>query len=66
MTKQALSRQLSAEEGMFLNLSQLSRKLNISRDTLRTWLRDTESIQNGRSKMYFVDDVVQAVLARRN
>lgn len=64
MTKGELVKKMSGR-GLFINLSQMSKMLGISRDVLREKVRGLEYIENGRSKMYFVEDVAEMLVREK-
>lgn len=64
MTTKELERKLSTD-GMFLSITELSAKLNTSRDSARELLKGLEYVEVGRSKRFFAGDVAKRIMERR-
>lgn len=53
---------MRAEVGAFPNISQIAEYLHWSRDKVRTLVAGLEYVETGRSKQYFVVDVVNRLM----
>ena len=61
MTKNQLRRSIE-EYGNFMNVSEVAEYLGINRETARVrFLINLPYIKNGREKLYFKEDVVEAI-----
>ena len=49
----------------FINISQIARALNRSRDSARNLVYGLEYLPSGRNKNYFIDDVAERILAAK-
>lgn len=65
MNRQELVRDMRQEIGTFPNISQIARYMSVSRDKVRVMVAGLEYIEDGRSRKYFVNDVVGRLLQQK-
>lgn len=56
---------MRADIGAFPNISQIAEYLHWSRDKVRTLVEGLDYVQTGRSKQYFVVDVVNRLMEKK-
>ena len=67
MTKQELIRDIKQEVGSFPTISQIAKYMRLGRDTVRSEITaGLDYVEHGRSKQYFVNDIAERILERRN
>lgn len=65
MERQEQIRSMRSSVGDYPNTSQIAKYLGKSRDSVRNLVSGLEYVQNGRSKQYFVNDVVDRIRTQR-
>lgn len=66
MNRQELIRDMKKENGSFINITQLAKYMNVSRDKVRAEIvNGLDYYPSGRKKMYFVNDVADRILQQR-
>ena len=65
MNRQDIVRDMKQETGSFPNISQIAKYMNVSRDKARDMVKGLEYIEDGRSRKYFVNDVVGRILQQK-
>lgn len=64
MDKQQITRELNAEYGSFVNVTEVAKYLRVDRSTARAVLYGTPYLPNGRAKLYHASDVARAITER--
>lgn len=65
MNRQEMIRDMKREVGSFPNISQIAKYMGWSRDKVRVMVAGLEYIEGGKSKQYFVNDVVGKLLQQK-
>lgn len=66
MDKQTLKRQLQQTAGKeFVNVTEIAKIVGVGRNTAREMLRGVDYVAVGKSKLYFVPDVAEVLMEKR-
>lgn len=65
MNRKELVRDMKGEIGSFPSTSQIAKYMRVSRDKVRNMVAGLEYIEDGKSKRYFVNDVVGRLLEQK-
>lgn len=65
MDKQQITRELNAEYGSFVSVTEVAEYLRVDRSTARKWMYGVSYLPCGTKKLYHVNDIAERLMQLR-